>query len=320
MRHPLPGSFTDVRHSRMTRRVNTRHSRMTRRVNTVNKAILCLGIISGLIFFNPANADPVLDRMGSIEKTLTNIRSTISKDRGRDVNSDLVQVKLDLHAWVGENLPRSNENLDAAEKRINSILERRGLTLENYLEDSRGYIGGISFLNINENKDYLLVTISIRTECGYADSSYVYKKNQTGWHPFLQLYQDRDEDAFDNSVLLSHVEILPIQKEMDKTYPLVVMVSHSWTCGSFWQNLYVRIWRVSPINHNPFPLIETVDLHYFEPTPSIKTFPRAVTLEFSGYNLSEPGMMTPIWRNYSISPNDKVKISYPQRHTRSDME
>lgn len=220
----------------------------------------------------------------SLSAKLAAIRTTHGANTMRDAGPELTPIKRDLREWVERELPALGQQGDPDQlaKRLNAILKAADLTCDGgdrrksrceepidpkstiTADDGRGYLGSLS-LSFLESAHYLLLETDVGVRCGYDELAYVYEWRDDAWHLLLQTEQDRyDEKRYAPQNFLK-VQTSPTGAAWNAPVPkppLILTLGVSPACVSFWQALYTRLWRASPLDPTPKPMLDAADTLY----------------------------------------------------------
>ena len=190
---------------------------------------------------------------------------------------NLTPIKQALRQWVEAQLPSLLKEGAPARfaEGLNAQLEFKGMTCGDEPNErckepmragdtqmnARGYLSKIS-LSYLEFSHYLLLQTGVGVRCGFDESAYVYERRSDGWRLILQTEQDRYGDKQYSPQNFLVIKTSPAGIAWNATPskpPLVLTLGYSPWCQSNWQMLYTRLWRASPTNVTPKPIIDTAD-------------------------------------------------------------
>jgi len=179
--------------------------------------------------------------------------------------------------------------------------------------NARGYLGGVTLTYLNEGR-YLLVKTSVGVLCGFDESAYIYAARDNHWRLLLQTEQDSYGKTYAPQNFLS-VTVSPAYVGWNEPAPapLVLTLGYSPWCSSNWQGLYTRLWRASPADTTPKPLIDTDDTLYMgdDGVAAENLTDHDVLIQFRGRSIDGGVLVRPVVRHYLVGDHDHIEWVAP---------
>jgi hypothetical protein len=290
---------------------------------------LRLALASLLAALLAAPGAPAQERgLTPVVQALAAVRGTHGINTQRDAGPELTPVKRALRGWVEARLasappgPGAADRLAGLQKQLNGEIAAAGLTCEggspaeHRCEDrtlgfdnqnaERGYLGEVA-VSLIEGGRYLQVQTNVGVTCGYDESLYLYEPRGGAWRLALLSEQDRyDEKDYRPQNLIS-VSVSPPAR--DGKAPLALTLGYSPWCSSNWQELYSRLWRLSPTDPAPRPLADDRDSLFIGDSDFARgdVTGRDALVEFLGDSVDGGVLVRLHFRRYRIGPRDKLR-------------
>lgn len=296
--------------------------------------------LAAILLCATLQAAPVLaDDSGlkDVAKTIAVVRATRGANTDRDAGPELTPVKHALRKWIEQSLegaPTDMRNgpdagrLKALSSRLSRTLKIADLTCDTAKPgkdrcsgdpnsptfDARGYVTGVNLTYLNEGR-YLLVETGVGVLCGFDSSAYIYEARDGHWRLLLQTEQDSYDKNYAPQNFLS-VTVSPANvgwNEPAPQPPLVLTLGYSPWCASNWQAIYTRLWRATPNNPSPKPLIDTSDELYMgdDGVAAENLTDRDVLIQFRGRSIDGGLLVRPVVRHYLVEDHDQVERVAP---------
>lgn len=234
-----------------------------------------LALLIGVFAVHSAYAEDA--GLNALAAKLVVVRSTHAALSQYDAGPELTPIKHALRQWVEAQLPSLLKEGAPARfaEGLNARLGSKGLTCGDEPNErckepmsagdtqmnARGYLSKIS-LSYLEYSHYLLLRTGVGVRCGFDESAYVYERRSDGWRLILETEQDRYDDKQYSPQNFLAIKTSPAGIAWNATPskpPLVLTLGYSPWCQSNWQMLYTRLWRASPTNVTPKPIIDAAD-------------------------------------------------------------
>jgi hypothetical protein len=286
-----------------------------------------LALLLSILLISPAALGDD-DGLKPVADALAIVGATPGINKTHDAGPELTLVKLRLREWIEKNLPHSRDGAEgtAAAKTMNDAITASGLTCDHRLSrparcvnerdwfDARGYIADIELSYLDYGR-YLLVKTNVGINCGYDQSAYIYEWRDDSWRLLFQTEQDRygDKEYDPQNFLFIGVSPGGVAWNEPAAPPLVLTLGDSPWCSSNWNVLYTRLWRASPANSSPPPLVDSEDSLYrgddFVAGGNVSR--DAAIIEFRGRSISDDPLIRPVLRHYLVHDGDKVERIAP---------
>ena len=288
----------------------------------------------GALFLLTAAARGGDDGLKPIADALAAVRAAHATNETRDAGPELTPVKQQLRAWVEAQLSSFPQDGDEAQltRRLNGALKTADVTCDDGHPDgprcnekiptedatqfdARGYVGGVQ-LSRGDFLRYLVLTTDVGVRCGFDESAYIYEWRDKRWQLLLQTEQDRyGEKEYAPQNFIS-IQISPAGvgwNEPAPHPPLVLTLGYSPWCQSNWRMLYTRLWRASPSNSTPDPLIDSSDELYIggDLVAAASVTQDDVLIQFSGGSFDGDALVRPVVRHYLVHDGDKLERIAP---------
>lgn len=253
---------------------------------------------------------------------------------------ELTPVKDALRAWIEPQLASlppflltsdgaiSSTGEAALAGKMNAALQANGLTCDGGPRtkprcseevgdfDSRGYVDGVSLSFLEDNR-YLLVETSVGINCGEDQSAYVYEWAGKKWHLLLSSEQDDYRKGKYQPQTILSVEATPSKvawNEPEKTPPMILTLGYSPWCSSNWRGLYARLWRTTPTNAVPKPLLDLSPSVYIGDEPAIAAASLTdhdILIEYTDRSIDEDRFTRKHVLHYVIGEQDELNRVAP---------
>ena len=143
------------------------------------------------------------------------------------------------------------------------------------------------------------------------NSAYIYEWRDKRWQLLLQSEQDdyrNDYYAPQHFLSVTASEPNVAWNAPAPHPPLILSLGYSPWCSSNWQSLYTRLWRASPTNVSPRPLIDATDTIYmgYDETAGGRIDKNDVLIEYLGRSVDGDVLVRPHMRHYLVSDNDTI--------------
>ncbi len=287
----------------------------------------------GAFLFLAAAAHGADDGLKPVADALAAVRATHAINKQSDAGQELTPVKQRLRKWVEKQLSSFAEHGDetALTKQLNAAIEASGLICnddqpgrtpcidkssgEAMQQDARGYLGGVG-LSWKGYGRYLVLTADVGVRCGYDESAYIYEWRDKRWQLLLQTEQDRyGEKEYAPQNFIS-IDVSPdsLPSEKPAPPPLVLTLGYSPWCQSFWQAIYIHLWRASPTNPTPGPLLNMTDTLYMGNDPAVaegSVTQNDALIEYQGNSIDGGVFIRPHVFHYLVRDGDKLERIAP---------
>lgn len=298
--------------------------------------------ISALLAFGtadaPMNANLASGGLSDLAKTLAVVRSTKPTNTDRDAGPELTPVKTALRRWVEAQLPPPSkpgrikgtivtpdqQSLRELASRLTAELDEAGLTCgdfeastyrcskpDDFFASERGFVGAVRLGTLYSGpRQLLLLVTGVGVQCGEDQSAYVYEPSGNGWKLiFANERNDYRKGQYDPQ---NFFEIAVSQSEGtvegNARSPLIATLGFSPWCSSNWNTLYTRLWRISPVDTTPKPLLDRTDgLYLGEDTPATAVLSGTDYLvEHYDGSIDPDRFVHPRVQHFRIAENDEV--------------
>ncbi len=239
----------------------------------------------------------------------------------RDGAPQLTAAKHLLRDWVEAQLGAAATESDARQLAapLNARLRAAGLTCASDGDPqgkrcdeeigpqftARGYLGGIRFMLPRANDDRLVLVTAAGIECGDDESAYVYEKRDGAWH---RIFESERNDYTKDGYQPQNFEQVLVSPKVPGKPPLVLTTGISPWCSSNWQAVYYRLFRVTPDQTAPPPLLDRAEGIYAgldEPVRSSLGRDEAL-IEFQDRSIDLDTFTRTVVRHFRVGPDDKV--------------
>jgi hypothetical protein len=266
----------------------------------------------------------------SLSAQLIAIRGTHGSNTQRDAGPELTPIKRSLREWIEAQLPSLKEQDDPKvfSDRLNAALKAARLTCVwndkqceeppgaapgFAQENARGYLSDVSASYL-EFRHYLAVKTNVGVRCGFDESAYIYEWREKSWHLLLQTEQDRYDDKHYAPQNFLAIKASPTGVAWNQAVPkpaLILTLGYSPWCQSNWQMLYTRLWRVSPADSAPKPLIDDSDELYVgdDTIADAQVSDDDVLIEFEGRSIDGDVLIRPHVRHLLVRDNAVSRIA-----------
>jgi len=272
-----------------------------------------------------------------LAKTLAAVRAVPAMNKMRDAGPELTPVKQQLRVWIEKRIASIGEHADfaALTRQLNEALSAAQLTCGNAQTarkrceeklggeatepDARGYLGDVAMSLANAGR-YLVVKTDVGVRCGFDESAYVYERRGAQWQLLLASEQDRyGEKEYSPQNFLA-IDVSPVTASGPARPPLILTLGLSPWCSSNWQVLYARLWRASPSNPTPAPLLDTTDTLYLDDdsVTGSRVTDNDVLFEYHGNSVDDTELVRPHVMHYRVLGGDRLSRVPPVALNPSD--